>query len=206
MPMTDLTIRCACGGVSGLAAGLSRQTGNRVICYCDDCQAFARHLGHAERVLDAHGGTDVVQASPARVRFVAGADRLACLRLTAKGPLRWYASCCSTPIGNTAATPRLPFMGLIHSCLHDAPDGTPRDQVLGPPRGRVRLKFATGDTAALRATKGSLLIMVLHFVRVMVDARLRGDQKRSPFFDQNGQPIAPPRLLSDAERRAAYQA
>lgn len=199
-------IRCACGAVTGLATGLSRRTGNRVVCYCDDCQAFARHLGHPERVLDAHGGTDIVQTSVARVRFDAGADRLACLRLTAKGVLRWYAGCCATAIGNTAATPGLPFVGLIHSCLHDAADGTPRDEALGPIRGRVRLSYATGDATALRATKGSLVSMVLCFLRIMVSARLRGDQKRSPFFDQaTGQPVAAPRLLSDEERRAAYR-
>jgi len=205
--MTDLTLRCGCGSVTGLVSGVCRGTGNRVICYCDDCQAFARHLGHPERTLDAHGGTDVVQTSPARVRFGKGADRLACVRLTPKGVLRWYASCCSTPIANTAASPSLPFVGLFHRCLHDGTDGTPLDQVLGPVRGRVRLKFATGDTTALRARKGSLLPIVLHFVRIMAAAWWRGDQKRSPFFDQRtGQPVAPPRLLSEDERQAAYRA
>ncbi len=205
MSMTDLMIRCACGGITGIASGLSRRTGNRVVCYCDDCQAFARHLGHPERVLDAHGGTDIVQTSPARVRFESGADRLACLRLTEKGVLRWYARCCATPIGNTAATPRLPFVGLIHSCLVDTTDGTPRDEVLGPVRGRVQLAFATGDTTALQASKGHLLPMVLHFIRIMAAAWWRGDQRRSPFFDR-GAPVVTPQPLSEEERRAAYQA
>jgi hypothetical protein len=48
--------------------------------------------------------------------------------------------------------------------------------------------------------------MVLHFLRIMVGARLRGDQKRSPFFDREGQPVAVPRALSEEERQAAYRA
>jgi len=204
--MADLQIGCSCGAVAGHVVGLSRRSGNRVVCYCDDCQAFACHLGHPERVLDAHGGTDIVQTSAARVRFEQGSDRLACLRLSPKGLLRWYASCCATAIGNTLATPALPFVGLVHSCLDDAADGTPRDEVLGPIRGRAFLKFATGDAAALRATKGSMIAMVLHFGRIMVVARLRGDQKRSPFFEErSGDPVAAPRVLSDEERRAAYR-
>ena len=203
--MADLPIRCSCGAVAGHVAGLSRRNVNRVVCYCDDCQAFARHLGHPERVLDAHGGTDIVQTSAARVRFAQGSDRLACLRLSPKGLLRWYAGCCATVIGNTLATPALPFVGLVHTCLHDA-HGTPRDEALGPIRGRAFLKCATGDASALRATKGSMAAMILRFGRIVAAARLRGDHKRSPFFDaHSGAPAAAPRILSEDERGAAYR-
>lgn len=208
MPMTtDLPIRCSCGEVKGVASGLSARTGNRLVCYCDDCQAFARHLGHPERILDAHGGTDIVQTSAGRVRVDQGADRLACVRLTPKGVLRWYATCCGSPIANTAATPSLPFAGLFRARLGDAGDGTPGDEVLGPIRGRVRLEYATGDAAALQADKGSLAMMIVRIAAMMIGARLRGDQKRTPFFGPGtGKPIATPHLLSDQERQAAYRA
>ena len=39
---------------------------------------------------------------PKFMTMTQGADRLTFLRMTEKGPLRWYASCCNTPIGNTA--------------------------------------------------------------------------------------------------------
>src|SRR5262245_25612243 len=97
----DLAIRCDCGAVRGVARGVSGERGNRVVCYCDDCQSFAHVLERSEDTLDAHGGTEIFQMSPAQLEFTAGADRLACLRLTPKGLLRWYASCCRTPIGNT---------------------------------------------------------------------------------------------------------
>ena len=38
----------------------SSTTVNRVVCYCDDCQAFLHYLKRAD-LLDAHGGTDIVQ-------------------------------------------------------------------------------------------------------------------------------------------------
>ena len=67
MTSSDLLLACACGRVSGLVSGASASTGTRAVCYCDDCQAFARHLGDADRVLDANGGTEVFQTSAARV-------------------------------------------------------------------------------------------------------------------------------------------
>ena len=88
--------------------------GTHVICYCADCQTFARHLGQSETALDADGGTEIFQTLPDAVRITRGADSLALLRLGPKGLMRWYAGCCNTPIANTLANPRtLPFIGMI---------------------------------------------------------------------------------------------
>ncbi len=51
--------RCRCGEVRGIVTDASPHTANRVVCYCDDCQAFAHRLGRAD-LLDAHGGSDIV--------------------------------------------------------------------------------------------------------------------------------------------------
>jgi len=76
------------------------------------------------KILDAQGGTDVVQTRPANLTFTHGQDTLACMRLTPKGLLRWYAACCNTPIGNTVANYRMPFVGLVHSGRPDShPEG-----------------------------------------------------------------------------------
>src|SRR5579863_699680 len=96
----EADLRCRCGEVRALVSGASRRTVNRVVCYCDDCQAFAHQLGRAD-LLDAQGGSDIVQVAPASLRFVQGAHRIVGLRLTPKGLLRWYTNCCNTPIGNT---------------------------------------------------------------------------------------------------------
>ena len=69
---------------------------------------FAHFLERAEDVLDGYGGTEVLQLSQGRLRLERGSDRLACLRLTPRGLLRWYAGCCDTPIGNVPAQRRLP--------------------------------------------------------------------------------------------------
>ena len=106
-------LQCRCGTLKGSVE--SPKSGNRVICYCNDCQAFAYCLGRADDVLDERGGSDVIQILPKNITFTQGVEALACMRLTDKGLLRWYASCCNTPIGNTLATPKMSFIGLLHS-------------------------------------------------------------------------------------------
>jgi hypothetical protein len=64
--MTELS--CRCGTVRGRVAEASPSSVNRIVCYCVDCQAFAHHLRRAD-VLDAHGGSDIVQVAPARLTF-----------------------------------------------------------------------------------------------------------------------------------------
>lgn len=170
------------------------------MCYCDDCQSFAHFLERADEILDAHGGTEVFQTSPARVEISAGANRLACMRLTTKGLFRWYTSCCRTPIGNTLSTGRLPFVGLIQSCV--AADAARREAVLGPIRARVFGRFAKGDVSALDVHARAPLGLMARAARMLIGARLRGDHKRSPFFDaRSGAPVAAPYVLTDEERR-----
>ena len=81
---TQAELRCRCGEVVGAVTNASPQTVNRVVCYCDDCQAFAHQLGRAD-LLDAKGGSDIVQVAPASLTFVKGQDRIAGVRLTPKG-------------------------------------------------------------------------------------------------------------------------
>ena len=129
--------------------------------------------------------------------------RALCMRLKPGGMVRWYADCCSTPIGNTLATRQMPFVGLIHSCNDHASDGRSRDEVLGPVRARVNARFAKGDRDQLDAHDRAPASMLLRFVSVLLMARLRGDHARSPFFDANtGELIAKPRVLTDDEFRA----
>lgn len=198
MPV-DLPIRCSCGALRGVASGVSGAVGNRVVCYCDDCQSFLHFLGNATEVLDAHGGTDIFQMSPARLRFTEGSERLACMRLRPRGLLRWYADCCKTPIGNTPPTRALPFVGLIRVCVEPFSGVLSADGVLGPVRARVNARFAKGERAALDAHDKATASMILRFLRILAMARLRGDQARSPFFDAAGAPIVEPHVLSEEE-------
>src|SRR5512138_1141593 len=99
------SLKCSCGRVKGVIA--DAVVANHGVCYCRDCQAFAHFLGRPREILDERGGSDIVQVLPRWVTFTAGIGSLACMRLTPKGLLRWYAPCCNTPIGNTLATPKV---------------------------------------------------------------------------------------------------
>jgi hypothetical protein len=115
----------------GVASNVSPSTGLRFVCYCKDCQAFARFLDRAD-VLDATGGTDIFHMPPGRMKPTAGTDALRCLRLSNK-LLRWYTECCRTPIANTPAAPGFPVIGMVHSFMDHGADSCSRDEVLGPP-------------------------------------------------------------------------
>ena len=119
----------------GVAREVAPASGFRFVCYCTNCQAFARFLERPD-VLDDAGGTDIVHMPAACVTLTAGADAVRCISFSAK-VLRWYADCCRTPIANTAASPRFPVVGLIHSFMDHAAGGRAREQVLGPPLCRI---------------------------------------------------------------------
>jgi hypothetical protein len=196
---TDLPIRCSCGALHGVVRGASPSMGNRVVCYCDDCQLFAHFLGRPDEILDARGGTDVFQISPASLQIDGGIQKVGCMRLTASGILRWYTECCRMPIGNTLATPNLPLVGLIHTCI-DREAAKTVDVVLGPVRARIFGRFAKTGLEGPPMKNGLSIPSVLRFSRLMLLWRLRGDHKRSPLFDtETGDPSAVPYVLNAEE-------
>src|SRR5688572_9041650 len=140
-----MQLRCRCGAVRGEMD--AHRAYARATCYCKDCRAFARFLGQPG-VLDASGGTDLVAAAPAAVRFTAGSGHVACMSLSPKGLLRWYASCCRTPLGNTPRDPKVPYAGLVTTCFDAAPEAV--DAAFGR-QGRIVLSAKTA-TAPVSAT------------------------------------------------------
>lgn len=180
---------------------MSGSTGNRLVCYCSDCQAFARYLGHADDILDANGGTDIFQTSPGRLRIEQGLERLACVRLTENGVIRWYADCCRTPVGNTLANLRIPFVGLIHSLID--PGNASLDEVWGPVRFRVFARDAVGDRTALddrKPSDGSAPGAIWPFLKLLAHARLSGSHRPSPFVNEHGMRRVEPTVLDPTER------
>jgi hypothetical protein len=188
-----LELKCRCGQVQGRLDPAAAYT--RATCYCRDCQAFARFLG-SRGITNELGGTDIVPIAPSAVTFDRGHDRIACMSLSDKGLLRWYADCCRTPLGNTGREPAPFYFGLATACL-DANEGT-LDSAFGR-RDRIALfrKHAGGPvkTTPLAFAAGGLGILVN-----VLAARLRG-KRESPFFDAEGQPIRKPQVLSRDERR-----
>mgnify|MGYP002788199585 CR=1 FL=1 len=93
-----LQVACRCGRVRATLDEPSPRALGRIVCYCADCQAFAHHLGRAD-LLNEKGGSDIVPVAPASLVFREGRDRIAAVRLSPRGPHRFYATCCNTPVG-----------------------------------------------------------------------------------------------------------
>jgi len=191
--------QCRCGTLRGEVDEPRRAM--RAVCYCRDCRSYAHWLGNPEQVLDPLGGTDIVATHSRYVRFTAGTSVLACMSLSPRGLLRWYASCCNTPVANTPRSGKLPYAGLVHSCLTQVQPleptfppvqmGVNRKSALGPPPHR-------GGPAVI----ARFAAMVLR----LAAARLTGSYRRSPFFDAAGAPVAPVRVPPKAEIDVARQA
>ena len=78
----------------GVANKVVPSSGFRFVCYCRDCQAFARFLDRPD-VLDQTGGTDIFQLPAGRVKLAAGRDAVRSLHFSER-VYRWYAECCRT--------------------------------------------------------------------------------------------------------------
>ncbi len=190
-----LPLRCACGALRGHFDATS-SPGTRGVCYCDDCQAYARWLGRDDLV-NAHGGTEVVPTWPARVRLDA-AGPLALMKLAEKGLHRWYAACCRTPLANTMGSARMPFTGLVRRAI-DVDDAR-LDALCGPAQG-IYGRYAIGGCppgAYASASPG----MLANALGLLVRGLITGAHRPSPFFGPDGAPIVAPMVL-DPEARAA---
>ena len=181
-------LRCACGALRGRLAAPEKCT--RIVCYCTDCQAFAHYLDRPD-ALDAQGGSCVVIAHPQQLTFTHGVDNLASMSLSEKGMLRWYASCCNTPIGNISRNRKMAFLGVSTACLADP-------AAFGPVRMRSATKSATGEVAPSGI---AAVVPILGFAHKLLGALVTGSYRRNPFFNADGSPVVPPTVLTPEQRR-----
>jgi hypothetical protein len=189
-------LRCRCGTLQGELLRPGKTL--RAVCYCIDCRTYAHALSEDARTLDEHGGTEVVATQARYVRFSAGAGSLACISLTGRGLLRWYASCCRTPVANTPRDMRLPYAGVMHTCLGTVQE---RSAAFGPVRMRVNTRQAAGAIAPPRFGQSAALLRI---GPGLVWSRLSGSWRDTPFFDTaNQRPRAEPRVLDAAQLQAA---
>jgi hypothetical protein len=202
MTPTDVDVHCRCGILRGKLLGVSAETGSRMLCYCRDCQAFARFLG-TPGMLDAQGGSEVFQTTQAQLRLASGQDKLACVRLSDKGLLRFYASCCRSPIGNMLARRRSPFLGIAQPFM-DPGVGRTLDPVLGPVILSARSGAATAPLPPNRP-KPNPILGVTHILRVIAASVLFGKHTPTPFFDANDKLVVTPEILTP-ERHQALRA
>lgn len=200
---TDIPVSCECGDLEGVAREVSAANKNHVVCYCDDCQLFAHYLGRANDILDPHGGTDILQMSPAHLRIDKGADRVACLRLRPKGLFRWYTECCKTPIGNTLPTSKVPYLGMVTHLLLRSLGDQERENALGEVQLRVHTRFAKGDVSGARCHERIPLIKFFPLAGKLIRWRLQGGMTPSSFFNEKGKPVSEPHILAGNELNEA---
>ena len=193
MAGVDLAFSCRCGTLKGVLHSVSPSSGSHVRCYCRDCQAAAHHLGFSDE-LDPHGGTEIFQTIPAKIELTEGVGKLACLRLSPKGLMRWYASCCNTPLFNTLASPKTAFVGVIAHAFHG------NTHMLGPVTAVAHTKGAINPPEDLK--NSGVPGAIWGIVSRNIGARLRGNTA-TPFFDADGNPVVTPNVLTLEERHAA---
>ncbi len=197
---TDVPLKCQCGKIQGFIRQLSDTDKIHHTCYCDDCQAYAHYLHQAQRVLNDHGGTEIVHVMPSQMEFTQGLAEVRCLMLSPKGTMRWYAGCCRTPIGNTARTAKIPHVGVIHTFIDTKALGKTLSDVAGPVEAGVQGKFGIGTLppGTLQTTSVPVMLTILGF---FTKALIHQGQKPNPFFDEKtGEPLAAPTVLTPLER------
>ena len=194
---SEFLLQCRCGHVRGVAHKFGPAAGFRIVCYCKDCQAFARFLERPD-VLDTAGGTDIFQMPIGRVKLTSGIDAVRCLSFSRR-VFRWYTDCCRTPIGNTAG-PRVPVIGLIHSFISG--DSLVLNELLGPPLCRIFERGATGSLPPNAPPPASLGVRINRLSKLLT-WWTRGLGRPNLFFDDRTKaPLSAPRMLSP--RPASY--
>ena len=191
----DLNFSCRCGTLRGVFHEAEARDGARLVCYCKDCRAAARHLGALD-ALEPGGGSPIFQTLPARIEITHGAENLGCLRLSPKGLHRWYATCCDTPVANTGGSAAIPVAGLWRPLIEE-PGRLPGREA------RVFVQQAQPAAQGPRRNRGLAGVALGLAVRG-ISAMLHGRLRAGPFFDADGAPVAAPRVLTDEERQSAY--
>lgn len=194
--LRSIPVRCECGTVTG--ALQVRGLAVHGVCYCRDCQAFARFLGRPERILNGAAGTEVIGTLPGRLHFISGQDRLACVTLTPRGPLRWYAECCRMSIGNSSRAPKTPFVTLHARAM--AVSQAELDRAFGP--GSFTFAVAAAS-APVRNSRVGFVLALLKILWNLLYAKLSGAWRSNPFFRPGtDEPIRAPQALSKEQRYA----
>lgn len=196
-PSQTLEFQCQCGAIEGAVRESAPPTGRRLVCHCNDCQAFAHYLGKEKLMLDDHAGTHVYQMDSSKFEITKGQDQLACVTVTGGPLLRWYCATCKTPIANTLSSSRFAFLSLILSGF----DRGKTDALLGSAEEHVEVSSGVGDPGKVKTA--SMPGMLWNLLVRTIKARIHPELRKSPLFDDTtGKPLAKPIKLKPAERLA----
>ncbi|WP_308917362.1 DUF6151 family protein [Jannaschia sp. LMIT008] len=182
----DMHFACRCGALAGTLRDMEPSAFTHIRCHCRDCRAAYTHLGHADP--DAVG---ILQTSQDRVSIDRGGENLRVFRHSPRGALRWYATCCDTPLFYTPLKARLVHVGVNADVLSDDDDP-----------GRVQAEGYVPDGKGGTRHKGAAR-MVGRMVPRMLSGNLSGSWRDTPFFADDGAPAVPPHVLTREQRAAA---
>src|SRR5207302_10202035 len=108
--------------------------------------------------------------------------------------------CGRTPIATTAAGPRFPVIGVVHSFMVHAAGSRSRDEVLGPPLCRIYERSAVGPLPPNAPGPPSLGVFARR-ASSMLGWWVRGLGRPPPLFDDRPKaPRAVPRVLARSGR------
>ena len=189
--MFSLELGCECGAFAASVQLASNKDFNRLVCYCEDCQAFAGQLRSKPKILNAHGGTDILQVPPCHLRLQQGVDQLACLQLKPGGLYRWYTHCCETAIANTVG-PALPLVGLIHSCIRNK---DALETLTGSTNQAAFIKQASPALPKGYDTGRPQFLVITSMLSKLLRWKLQGKAKPNPLFTTDRKPIAKASLV-----------
>ena len=174
---------CRCGAFE---AEVNVSRGTRAVCYCPSCREFA-HRTNADSDLDSAGGADLLQVAPEDCKILKGAENLTWMRLTPKGPLRWYTTCCNSPVANTLTSRTVPFLTLMTP-------GFENQKGLAPVDVRVNRRHASGRVPDDSKGAGHMFVT---FAGRVLRSFATGGWRRNPFFDAAGNPVASGKTFHD---------
>lgn len=184
-------VECFCGKVKGVLKIVKKDLFHAQ-CLCCDCQSYAENLENADKILDSFGASSLVQTYPKYLAFLEGRQFITCGKLSNKGLLRWYASCCNAPLANTMPSPNVPFIGVSTKVLKFASDEE-KARLLGPITVKAFAKYAKGQKPKDAYNKFPMSYMFSIAV-FMLKGKLLAKTKPHPFF-KSQRPIAEPILL-----------
>ena len=132
----------------------------------------------APEVLDADGGSHIFQMDPKDFEISTGLDQIVCARVTEKGPLRWYSSCCNTPLGNSFPSGKKPFfVGVFPIAIGHVGTSDEFASLVGPARG-----YAFPKEKATFGAKLKLWRMLLRVIRKILVWRFSSGGSDTSFF------------------------
>ncbi|GEO00568.1 hypothetical protein NSE01_24000 [Novosphingobium sediminis] len=180
--------------MTGLLRDVATLTGDHLVCHCSDCLAFLRFCNRAQApaVID---GVQLFLTRVSRMVITTGKSELACVHLTQKPMLRWYAQCCPTPLFHTVHSGWYPFVTTHVATL----DPERRGEAIGKPRGHTFVDdVATVQRSFRTVSRNSIMA---RFIVGMWKDLLSGDFRRAELFEPRSlRPIVSPKRLSPSER------